>query len=62
MSSLKCSKCGGKMIKGTKRVLGDSFACTRRRQKKLKEQGVDKVHAYYCKNCGYIEFYKEMKE
>ena len=62
MSALKCSKCGGEMVEGTTPVFGDSFACTRRSQKKLQEQGVDRIRAYHCKSCGYIAFYKEIKK
>jgi len=58
----KCPKCGGGMVKGTKQVFGDHFACTRRDQKKLEEQGLDRIQAYYCESCGYIEFYKEIKK
>ncbi len=54
-----CPKCRGEMAKGTKDVFGDHFACTRRTQKKLEKQGVDRIQPYYCKNCGYVEFYKE---
>ena len=62
MSELKRSKCGVEMVESTTSVFGDSFACTRRSQKKLQEQGVDRIRACYCKSCGYIAFYKEIKK
>ena len=62
VSELRCSKCGGVMVEGATPVFGDSFACTRRNQKKLEEQGVDRIRAYYCGNCGYLDFYKEIKK
>ena len=57
-----CPKCSGEMAKGTKEVFGDHFACTRRKQKKLEKQGLDRIQPYYCKNCGYVEFYKEKRK
>jgi len=50
------------MLEGTKTVFGDVFACTRRNAEKLEEQHLDKIQPYYCKNCGYVEFYKEVME
>jgi len=60
MRKLECSRCGGEIVEDTTPVFGDSFACTRRNQKKLQEQGVDRIQGYYCKSCGYIAFYKEI--
>ena len=56
-----CAKCGGKMIKGSKETLGGNFACTRAEPKPEREWRV-RVQSYYCRKCGYIEFYKELKE
>jgi len=62
VSETRCSKCDGEMVEGTTPIFGDSFACTRRNQKKLEEQGLDRIQAFYCESCGYIEFYKESKK
>jgi len=52
----KCPKCGGEMEKGRIFTYGGiSFA-------KKGDWFGDKIIPYYCKNCGYIEIYKEMKE
>jgi predicted nucleic-acid-binding Zn-ribbon protein len=53
----KCPKCNGEMERGKRLVSyggvtlakkGDFFG--------------DKITPFYCKNCGFIELYKEMKE
>ncbi|UCH32004.1 MAG: hypothetical protein JSV05_01005 [Candidatus Bathyarchaeota archaeon] len=50
------------MAKGTKATFGDMFGCTRRNPKKLQELGLAKVRPCYCRSCGYIEFYREIKK
>ena len=55
---MKCPKCDGTMVKGSERTLGEAFACTRRKSDELEKPNVDRVQPYYCKGCGYIEFYK----
>jgi len=57
----KCPKCSGRMIKGSEKTLNDAFRCTRPDSQKL-EQYSFKIQPYYCERCGYIEFYKEIKE
>jgi predicted Zn-ribbon and HTH transcriptional regulator len=56
---LKCPKCSGEMIKGSIKNL-ECFACTRREPNREIPRTV-MVQPYYCKNCGYIEFYRETK-
>ena len=58
---IKCPKCGGEMIMGSKENLERNFACTRGEPNPKAPQMV-KIQPYYCKNCGYIEFYRETKE
>jgi len=58
----KCPKCNGVMVKGSAQTLNDAFRCTRPEPKELEEKYKDRIQPYYCKNCGYIEFYKEKKE
>ncbi|UCE95757.1 MAG: hypothetical protein JSV51_08625 [Candidatus Bathyarchaeota archaeon] len=59
MSKVKgCAKCGGKMIKSSEQTLGDVFGCTRRESGK--PERVALVQPYYCKDCGFIELYKEL--
>ncbi len=53
----KCPKCGGTMAKG--RGLGSWGGVT---FAKKDDWFGDKIMAYYCINCGYIELFKEMKE
>ena len=58
MSEAKeCPKCGGEMVEGKSLMSagGVTFA-------KEGDQFGDKIITYYCKNCGYIELYKEKKE
>ena len=55
-----CPKSGGKMIKGSTENLGRNFACTRSEPKS--EELRVRVQSYWCRKCGYIEFYKELKE
>jgi len=56
----KCPKCKGEMIKGSKGSLERNFACTRGEPNPEVPQNV-KVQSYYCKKCGYIEFYRESR-
>jgi len=53
----KCPKCSGEMEKGRKlfAYYGVTFA-------KKGDWFGDKIIPYYCKKCGFIELYKEMKE
>jgi predicted nucleic-acid-binding Zn-ribbon protein len=57
----KCPKCDGEMIKGSKENLERNFACTRGEPNPEVPQ-TKKVQSYYCKNCGYMEFYREARE
>ena len=58
--AMKCPKCGGEMIRGSQENLEINFACTRREPQPEVPHTV-KVQPYYCKNCGFIELYKEKK-
>lgn len=49
------------MIKGSKENLERNFACTRGEPNPEVPQVV-KVQSYYCKNCGYIEFYRKLEK
>jgi predicted nucleic-acid-binding Zn-ribbon protein len=58
----KCPKCGGEMEEGREliarymlRAMAITFA-------KDRDVFGDNIIPFYCKNCGYIELYKEMKE
>jgi len=53
----KCPKCSGEMEKGKYLYSygGVSFA-------KKGDFFGDKIVPFYCKNCGYIELYKEMRK
>jgi len=57
----KCPKCGGEMAPSEALV---GYGVWGFRLKKLETGDMigDKIYALYCRNCGYIEFYKEMKE
>ena len=57
---MKCPKCSGEMIKGSKENLERNFACTRGEPHPEVAQTV-KIQPYYCKNCGYMEFYREIR-
>lgn len=60
MSGVKtCPKCRGEMIRGSKENLERNFACTRGEPNPEVPQKVN-VQPYYCRNCGYIEFYREL--
>jgi len=55
----KCSKCSGEMEKGDK-LVGERGLLSIRFAKKGDALG-DQIIPFYCKNCGFIEIYKEMK-
>jgi len=59
----KCPKCSGKM-KPREPAGGAGEWAFKFRLKKLETNDFlgDKIHAFYCEDCGYIEFYKEMKK
>jgi len=59
--TMKCPKCPGEMIKGSKESLERNFACTRGEPNPEIPQVV-KVQPYYCQDCGYIEFYRKVGE
>ena len=56
----KCPKCGGEMVKAdrivahTRVLAGVSLA-------KMGDLVGDKIIPHYCRDCGYIELYKEVK-
>lgn len=54
----KCRKCGGEMEKGDK-LIGKRGLLSVRFAKKDDVLG-DQIIPFYCKNCGFIEIYKEM--
>ncbi len=55
---MKCPKCGGEMEKG-RRITG--YLTIAVRFTKKDDLKGDMIIPFYCKNCGYIELYKEMK-
>ena len=57
MSSKTCPKCGRELVEGKRLVayLGVTIA-------KKGDLFGDKIIPFYCKNCGYIELYREMKK
>jgi len=57
----KCVKCSGGMVEATEEAFGKIFGCTRE-PKNLEALKGEKIQAYCCTKCGYIEFYKEKKE
>jgi predicted nucleic-acid-binding Zn-ribbon protein len=57
----KCPKCRGEMIEGSQDNLEWRFACTRREPNPEAPQ-IAQIQSYYCKNCGYIEFYRKTRE
>lgn len=61
MSETKCPKCGREMIRGSNETLGRNFACTRN-EPKPKKLRIVKIQSYHCCKCGYMEFYKELRE
>jgi predicted RNA-binding Zn-ribbon protein involved in translation (DUF1610 family) len=56
---MKCSECGGEMERGS-RITG-YWTIAIRFTKNWDWKG-DMIIPFYCKNCGYIKLYKEMKE
>jgi YgiT-type zinc finger domain-containing protein len=52
----KCPKCGGEMVEGSVRTYAGAFHL-----KKAGDIHGDRIHSLYCKDCGFIEFYKKMK-
>jgi hypothetical protein len=59
---LKFPKYDGEMVRGSTETLGRNFSCTRGEPKTPEELRACRVQSYYCKKCGYTEFYKEMKQ
>ncbi len=57
----KCPKCDGRMAKAEEEALGSFFGCTRN-PKYIEALKGKKIESFLCNNCGYIEFYKKMKE
>jgi len=57
----KYPKCGAEMLDGKGLALHGSIWSVSL-SKWSDEFGEDRIVPYYCKNCGYIELYKEMKE
>ena len=57
----KWPKCGGEMASGEAMVGYGvwGFARARFRLKKPGDKVGDRIIPYYCKSCGYIEFYKK---
>jgi predicted nucleic-acid-binding Zn-ribbon protein len=57
----KCPRCGGEMEGGRSLIATHAHFWEVLLSKKGDWYG-DKVIPFFCKNCGYIEIYKEMKE
>jgi predicted nucleic-acid-binding Zn-ribbon protein len=57
----KCPKCGGEMEAGRSLIATHAHFWEVLLSKKGDWYG-DKVIPFFCKNCGFIEIYKEMKE
>lgn len=51
----KCPKCDGNMIEGKVRTYAGVFSL-----KKPGDIAGDRIRAFYCEDCGYIELRKEM--
>ena len=56
----RCPKCRGELIKADRLVAHTRVLASVSLAKKGDLVG-DRIVPYYCRNCGYIEFYKEMK-
>jgi predicted nucleic-acid-binding Zn-ribbon protein len=56
----KCPKCSGEMVSG-EAMVGYGYWGFRLRKLETGNFIGDKIIPFYCKSCGYIEFYKEMK-
>jgi len=54
----KCPKFGREMFKGSNENLVRNSACTRAEPEPEDSQIVE-VQSCHCRNCGYMEFYKE---
>ncbi len=57
----KCPKCDGSMARAREEALGSFFGCTRN-QKYIEALKGQRIESYLCSDCGYIEFYKKVKE
>lgn len=57
----KCPKCSGEMIEAHRLVAHTRVLSGVSLAKKGDLLG-DRIIPFYCRDCGYIEFYKEMKE
>ncbi len=57
----RCPKCQGRMTIAGEETFGDFFGCTRNPEYIEALKG-KKIESFLCNNCGYIEFYKKMKE
>jgi predicted nucleic-acid-binding Zn-ribbon protein len=57
----KCPKCGGEMEEGRSLSAARAHFWEVLFSKKGDWYG-DKVVPFYCRSCGYVELYKEMKE
>jgi predicted nucleic-acid-binding Zn-ribbon protein len=57
----KCPKCDGRMIRAEEEALGSFFGCTRNK-KYIETFKGQKIASYLCRDCGYLEFYKEKKK
>lgn len=57
----RCPKCGGEMAKSDRLVAATRLLANVTLAKRGDIIG-DRIIPYYCRDCGYIEFYKEMKE
>jgi len=55
----KCPKCGGEMEKGA-RITG--YLTIAVRFTRMSDLKGDMIIPYYCKKCGFIELFKEIKE
>ena len=60
MSEAKiCPKCSGEMVKGH-RITGHLVTAVR--FTKMSDMIGDMIIPYYCRKCGFIELFKEMKD
>jgi len=57
----KCPRCGGEMEKGDC-LFGYGGSVKLQYFSKEKQPLQDSVIPFYCRNCGYLEFYRAMKE
>ena len=58
----KCSKCGGEMIEGDVTTISSPLGWMGMFHLKKKDDllggSSGRIQTYYCKKCGYIEFYR----